>query len=134
MQVAVLRLALAQPMSITGCSRAGLPLLPGASTVSEMMALGEKGFSILKFFQPPPQAVYPLSRLWPAPCPISILSDRRYNLGHRPQWLALQNILSGWQLDSPQKLIAERDFDIITQMPMRPQGLKKAETKGVGKF
>ena len=54
---------------ITGCSKAGLPLLPGASTVSEMMALGEKGFSVLKFSRPPPQAGYPLSRLWPAPLP-----------------------------------------------------------------
>ena len=35
---------------VGGCAACGLPLLPGAATPSEMMALAAKGFDTLKFF------------------------------------------------------------------------------------
>ncbi|MGB1527547.1 MAG: bifunctional 4-hydroxy-2-oxoglutarate aldolase/2-dehydro-3-deoxy-phosphogluconate aldolase, partial [Candidatus Puniceispirillaceae bacterium] len=38
------------PSILEGCQSAGLPLLPGAASVSEMMALAEQGYSVQKFF------------------------------------------------------------------------------------
>ena len=53
---------------VSGCAEASLPLLPGAATVSEMMALSEQGFTALKFFRPQRLAGLILSKLWPARC------------------------------------------------------------------
>ena len=44
---------------------AGLPLLPGAASVSEMMALAEQGYSVQKFF--PANAAGGLALLNPYP-------------------------------------------------------------------
>ena len=38
------------PSILEGCKSAGLPLLPGAASVSEMMALAEQGYSVQKIF------------------------------------------------------------------------------------
>jgi 2-dehydro-3-deoxyphosphogluconate aldolase/(4S)-4-hydroxy-2-oxoglutarate aldolase len=38
------------PDLLTACEDTGLPLLPGASTVSEAMCLAERGYTALKFF------------------------------------------------------------------------------------
>lgn len=35
---------------IAACAEEGLPLLPGAATASEIMALLEKGYTVQKFF------------------------------------------------------------------------------------
>ena len=40
----------ATPALIDGCSAHGLPLMPGAATASEVMALLERGYSMLKFY------------------------------------------------------------------------------------
>ncbi|MFN6980034.1 MAG: bifunctional 4-hydroxy-2-oxoglutarate aldolase/2-dehydro-3-deoxy-phosphogluconate aldolase, partial [Gemmobacter sp.] len=40
----------ATPRLIAGCAAAALPLLPGAASASEAMALAEAGFDTLKFF------------------------------------------------------------------------------------
>jgi 2-dehydro-3-deoxyphosphogluconate aldolase/(4S)-4-hydroxy-2-oxoglutarate aldolase len=40
----------ATPTVLDGCAATGLPLLPGAATVSEVMALAERGYRALKFF------------------------------------------------------------------------------------
>lgn len=112
---------------ITGCSEAGLPLLPGASTVSEMMALGEKGFSILKFFPATAAGGLPFIKALASPlaqfqfCPTGGIT-----LDTAPQWLALPNIpCLGGSWIAPQKLIADRDFDIITQNAHAAAQLKK---------
>ena len=53
---------------IQGCADTDLPLLPGASSVSEVMRLGEKGFFMLKFFPATAAGGLPLSRRWQARC------------------------------------------------------------------
>lgn len=40
----------ATPALLDACAEAGLPLLPGAVTASEIMALLERGYDVLKFF------------------------------------------------------------------------------------
>ena len=45
---------------IAACEDEGLPLLPGAATASEIMALLERGFTVQKFFRPNRRAVPPI--------------------------------------------------------------------------
>ena len=102
---------------IEGCEAANLPLLPGASTVSEMMALGEKGFSVLKFF--PASAAGGLNFLKALISPLpqfQFCPTGGITLATAPDWLALGNIpCLGGSWVAPQKLIAEQNFKAIAE-------------------
>ena len=104
------------PSVIEGCKSAGLPLLPGAATVSEMMILAEQGYSLQKFF--PADAAGGISFIQslssPLPdltfCPTGGISETT-----APDWLALPNIACvGGSWIAPQALIESGDFAEIT--------------------
>jgi len=102
---------------LAGCADAGLPLLPGAATVSEMMHLAEAGFSALKFF--PATAAGGLSFIRSLSSPLPDLTFCPTG-GITPEtasdWLALSNISCvGGSWVAPQSLIASADFAGITQ-------------------
>ena len=106
---------------LDGCEVAGLPLLPGATTVSEMMRLAERGYNRLKFF-PATAAGGPafLKSL------ISPLPDLRFcpTGGITPQnaktYLALPNTLCvGGSWIAPKALVAAGAWDEITQIARR---------------
>ena len=102
---------------LSGCADAGLPLLPGAATVSEMMALSEQGFTALKFF-PAASAgglgfIKSLAGLLPdlAFCPTGGITPDT-----APDWLALPNIVCvGGSWVAPADLITKADFAEITR-------------------
>jgi len=102
---------------IEGCKAASLPLLPGASTVSEMMALGEKGFSVLKFFPATAAGGLNFLKALISPLPqFQFCPTGGITLATAPDWLALGNIPclgSSWV--APQKLIAEQNFKAISE-------------------
>ena len=104
------------PSVLKGCKTAGLPLLPGAATVSEMMILAEQGYSLQKFF--PADAAGGISFIQslssPLPdltfCPTGGISETT-----APDWLALPNIACvGGSWIAPQALIESGDFAEIT--------------------
>ena len=104
------------PSVLEGCKSAGLPLLPGAATVSEMMILAEQGYSLQKFF--PADAAGGISFIQslssPLPdltfCPTGGISETT-----APDWLALPNIACvGGSWIAPQALIESGDFAEIT--------------------
>ena len=104
------------PSIIEGCQSAGLPLLPGAASVSEMMALAEQGYSVQKFF--PANAAGGISFIKslssPLPdltfCPTGGITEIT-----APDWLALPNIACvGGSWIAPQALIESGDFAKIT--------------------
>ena len=104
------------PSVLEGCKSAGLPLLPGAATVSEMMILAEQGYSLQKFF--PADAAGGVSFIQslysPLPdltfCPTGGISETT-----APDWLALPNIACvGGSWIAPQALIESGDFAEIT--------------------
>lgn len=101
---------------LEGCQSAGLPLLPGAASVSEMMALAEQGYSVQKFF--PANAAGGISFIKslssPLPdltfCPTGGITEIT-----APDWLALPNIACvGGSWIAPQALIESGDFVKIT--------------------
>ena len=101
---------------LEGCQSAGLPLLPGAASVSEMMALAEQGYSVQKFF--PANAAGGISFIKslssPLPdltfCPTGGITEIT-----APDWLALPNIVCvGGSWIAPQALIESGDFVKIT--------------------
>lgn len=102
---------------IEGCKVVSLPLLPGASTVSEMMALGEKGFSVLKFFPATAAGGLNFLKALISPLPqFQFCPTGGITLATAPDWLALGNIpCLGGSWVAPQKLIAEQNFKAIAE-------------------
>jgi 2-dehydro-3-deoxyphosphogluconate aldolase/(4S)-4-hydroxy-2-oxoglutarate aldolase len=100
---------------IEGCRDAGLPLLPGAASVSEIMALQEHGFDAVKFF--PANAAggpgFIKSLISPLPG-ISVCPTGGITEATAPDWLALANIpCVGGSWVAPQADIAAGKFDAI---------------------
>ena len=100
---------------VKGCHDAEVPLLPGASTVSEMMALAEQGFDTIKFF--PAIAAG-------GPDFIKSLASPLPHLGFCPtggiteatalDWLSLTNVpCLGGSWIAPDMLINDGDWDAI---------------------
>ena len=113
---------------IGACEDEGLPLLPGAATASEIMALLEKGYTVQKFF-PAEQAggaAYLKSIGAPIPqvrfCPTGGIS-----LKIAPEYLALKNILCvGGSWVAPQEALATGDWAAVTRLAAEAAGLKRA--------
>jgi 2-dehydro-3-deoxyphosphogluconate aldolase/(4S)-4-hydroxy-2-oxoglutarate aldolase len=96
----------------------GVAALPGAATLSEMVALMEHGFRELKFFPAGPaggldylKAVHgPVSEL--RFCPTGGISPK-----NAPDYLALPNVLCvGGSWITPKAMLAEKDFAGITAL------------------
>lgn len=102
---------------IKGCHDANLPLLPGAATVSEILALQEQGFSAVKFF-PASAAGGPgfiKSLISPMPT-IQVCPTGGITLATAPDWLSLANVpCVGGSWIAPQKAITDGDFATITE-------------------
>ena len=101
---------------IHACNDFNIPLLPGASTVSEMLTLSEAGFSEIKFF--PASAAggskFIKSLLSPLPnlkfCPTGGIS---YDTAQ--EWLSLENVSCvGGSWIAPAKEIKDNNFTEIT--------------------
>ncbi len=84
---------------ISGCRAAALPLLPGAATVSEMMALQDEGFSAVKFFPANASGGTAFIKALASPSRGDCLSDRRHHTGHRTRLACpVQCAMCRWQL------------------------------------
>lgn len=113
---------------IGACEDEGLPLLPGAATASEIMALLERGYTVQKFF-PAEQAggaAYLRSIGSPIPqvrfCPTGGIS-----LAIAPQYLALGNILCvGGSWVAPKAAMVRGDWAAITALAAEAAALPRA--------
>lgn len=113
---------------IAACEDEGLPLLPGAATASEIMALLEKGFTVQKFF-PAEQAggaAYLRSIGSPLPqvrfCPTGGIS-----LKIAPAYLSLPNILCvGGSWVAPKAAMAKGDWAAITTLAKEAGALPRS--------
>lgn len=101
---------------LRGCADAALPLLPGAATVSEMMALSEQGFTALKFFPATAAGGIGFIKSLISPLPdLTFCPTGGITAESAPDWLALSNIACvGGSWIAPQQLIAKADFAEIT--------------------
>ncbi len=113
---------------IAACEDEGLPLLPGAATASEIMALLEKGYTVQKFF-PAEQAggaAYLKSIGSPIP-QVSFCPTGGISLKLAPNYLALKTILCvGGSWVAPKDAMARGDWAEITRLAREASLLARA--------
>jgi 2-dehydro-3-deoxyphosphogluconate aldolase / (4S)-4-hydroxy-2-oxoglutarate aldolase len=111
---------------LDACAEQGLPLLPGAATASEIMALLEKGYTVQKFF-PAEQAggaAYLKSIGSPIP-QVSFCPTGGISLKNARDYLGLANILCvGGSWVAPKDAVAAGDWAAITALAREACGLR----------
>lgn len=79
---------------IRACEDEGLPLLPGAATATEVMALLERGYTVQKFFPAEASGGAPALRAIGAPLPqVSFCPTGGISLRNANDYLSLSNVL-----------------------------------------
>ncbi|APW38024.1 keto-deoxy-phosphogluconate aldolase [Rhodoferax koreense] len=109
------------------CRDAGLALLPGVATGSEIMMAQEDGFTELKFF-PAMQAGGPaMLKAWSGPFfDVKFCPTGGVTLQNAPEFLALPNVVCvGGSWIVPADAIKAGDWGRITQLARDTAGLKK---------
>ncbi len=109
------------------CRDAGLALLPGVATGSEIMQAQEDGFTALKFFPAMQAGGVVMLKAWGGPffdvkfCPTGGIT-----LQNASDFLALPNVMcvgGSWLV--PADAVAQGDWARITQLALETQSLKK---------
>lgn len=110
---------------IDGCAAVDLPLLPGASTVSEMMHMLEAGFTAMKFFPASAAGGTSFIKSLASPLPqITICPTGGISAATALEWLALPNVKCvGGSWVAPQSLINAGDFTAIETLARDAAGL-----------
>ena len=84
----------ATPRLIAACAEAGLPLLPGAATASEVMTLLEAGFTMAKFFPAEASGGAPALKAIGAPLPqMRFCPTGGVNPGNAGDYLGLSTVV-----------------------------------------
>ncbi len=79
---------------IAACEEEGLPLLPGAATATEVMALLERGFTVQKFFPAEASGGAAALKAIGTPIPqVGFCPTGGISLGNAADYLALANVL-----------------------------------------
>ena len=107
------------PASLTDAlADAPVPVLPGCATVSEAMALAERGFAVLKFFPAEPSGGARWLKAIAAPLPqLKFCPTGGIDAGNAASYLALSNVISvGGSWVAPADAIAARDFGRIAAL------------------
>lgn len=106
----------AYPDLVKSSTQSNLPLLPGAATASEMMALMADGITAMKFFPASVAGGVDYLQALASPladavfCPTGGISPQT-----APDWLALPNVVCvGGSWVAPKDLLAAGDFAAIT--------------------
>ena len=101
---------------IHACNECNIPLLPGASTVSEMLTLSEAGFSEIKFFPASAAGGTKFIESLASPLPnLKFCPTGGISYETAPEWLSLVNVSCvGGSWIAPAKDINENNFAEIT--------------------
>jgi len=110
------------------CKAAGLPLLPGVSTASEVMMAADEGYGFLKLFPATAVGGVNLLKALAGPfadvafCPTGGITPET-----APQFLSLPNVkVCGGSWLTPQSAIDAGDWARITQLAREAQALRAA--------
>ncbi|MCX8952272.1 MULTISPECIES: bifunctional 4-hydroxy-2-oxoglutarate aldolase/2-dehydro-3-deoxy-phosphogluconate aldolase [unclassified Ruegeria] len=97
---------------IAACEAEGLPLLPGAATASEAMALLEKGYDMLKFFPAEASGGAPALKAIGAPLPqISFCPTGGVSPSNARDYLSLSNVVcAGGSWVAPKQMVESGDW------------------------
>lgn len=105
---------------------AGLPLLPGVATASEVMLARTDGYSFVKFFPATAAGGIPMLKALAGPFPdVVFCPTGGITAETAPQFLALPNVkVCGGSWLTPADAIAARDWDRITRLAREAQALR----------
>ena len=108
----------ATPALVSACVAQGLPLLPGAASASEVMALLELGYRTLKFFPAEAAGGIPFLQALRSPLPqASFCPTGGITEATAPDWLNLQNVVCvGGSWVAPGAMVRAGDWDGITAL------------------
>lgn len=114
------------PKLLEACEAEALPLLPGAVTASEVMALLELGYTVQKFFPAESVGGAPAVKSLGGPIPqVSFCPTGGIGLGNANDYLSLPNILCvGGSWVAPKKLMQAGDWAAITELAREAAALR----------
>ena len=108
------------------CRGAGLPLLPGVATASEVMAAQADGLSFLKFFPATAAGGIPMLKALAGPFPdVVFCPTGGISVETAPQFLALSNVkVCGGSWLTPADAVAAGDWARITKLAREAGALR----------
>lgn len=103
------------PRLLDAAEECGLPMLPGAATASEAMALLERGYDMLKFFPAEASGGAPALKALGAPLPqISFCPTGGVSPGNAATYLSLPNVIcAGGSWVAPKNLVQAENWSAI---------------------
>ena len=112
---------------LAACEEADLPLLPGAATASEVMALLERGYTVQKFFPAEAAGGAPALKAIGAPLPqVKFCPTGGVSPSNAPIYLGLSNTLCvGGSWVAPADKVASGDWAGITELARTAAALKR---------
>jgi 2-dehydro-3-deoxyphosphogluconate aldolase/(4S)-4-hydroxy-2-oxoglutarate aldolase len=116
----------ATPRLIAACEDEGLPLLPGAVTASEVMALLERGYTVQKFFPAEQSGGAAFLKSIGSPIPqVSFCPTGGISLKNAMDYLSLKNILCvGGSWVAPKEAMATGNWAEITRLAAEARALR----------
>jgi 2-dehydro-3-deoxyphosphogluconate aldolase/(4S)-4-hydroxy-2-oxoglutarate aldolase len=111
---------------IAACEDEGLPLLPGAVTASEVMALLERGYTVQKFFPAEQSGGAAFLKSIGSPIPqVSFCPTGGISLKNAMDYLSLKNILCvGGSWVAPKDAMAAGNWAEITRLAAEARALR----------
>ena len=111
---------------IAACEDEGLPLLPGAVTASEVMALLERGYTVQKFFPAEQSGGAAFLKSIGSPIPqVSFCPTGGISLKNAMDYLSLKNILCvGGSWVAPKEAMAAGNWAEITRLAAEARALR----------
>ena len=111
---------------LDACAEHDLPLLPGAVTASEVMALLERGYTVQKFFPAEQSGGAAFLKSIGSPIPqVSFCPTGGISLKNAMDYLSLKNILCvGGSWVAPKEAMASGDWAAITRLAAEARALR----------
>ncbi len=112
---------------LDACEAADLPLLPGAATASEAMALLERGYTVQKFFPAEANGGAPALKAIGAPIPqVKFCPTGGISMKNVGDYLSLKNVLCcGGSWVAPKELMQAGDWDGIVALAREAAALPR---------
>ena len=116
------------PALLDAAGDAALPLLPGAASATEAMALLERGYAIQKFFPAGPAGGVAYLKALASPLPgVRFCPTGGVGAENAPAYLALPNVICvGGSWVAPKDAVASGDWSRIERLAREAAGLKRA--------
>ncbi|WP_205626898.1 bifunctional 4-hydroxy-2-oxoglutarate aldolase/2-dehydro-3-deoxy-phosphogluconate aldolase [Pseudoponticoccus marisrubri] len=112
---------------LSACEEAGLPILPGAATSSEVMRLLERGYTVQKFFPAEANGGAPALKAIGAPIPqVRFCPTGGVSMKNVGDYLSLSNVLCcGGSWVAPKDKVTAGDWDAIEALAREAAALPR---------